>query len=134
MIGHLLYTILGFVYAAVFTSCGQHILMYFDKGQPFDKGYWMVWGLWIVIPALACGVLEKLTTLATMREHESLFDTDPLTTVLETAAQGIPAFFRGVLYGIGVLIANVIIDAVLLMNLVREVLNALGLPYPPGAA
>lgn len=127
---HALYTILGLIYAATFTSFGQHALRYFDKEITFDMGYWPMWGLWLLIPALVCGVIEKFAGFATLREHESLFDTDPLTSIIETAAQGVPAFFRGVMYAAGIIVLNLILSSVTDMNIVRDVLDAVGLPYP----
>ncbi|GAB7081357.1 hypothetical protein [Megalodesulfovibrio paquesii] len=127
---YLLYVPLGVLYAAVFTSFGQHVLRYFDKEIPFDQHYWMVWGLWLVIPAVLCAFLEKVATLATLREHESLFDTGPVTSIIETVAQGVPAFFRGFLYAIPLILLNWAADAFLAKNLVREAIALLGLPMP----
>lgn len=130
MLQYLLYLPLGLVYAAVFTSFGQHVLRYFDKEIPFDQHYWIVWGLWLGIPAVVCAVVEKLATIATLREHESLFDTGPVTSIVETVAQGVPAFFRGFLYSIIILLINWAAAAFLQMNPVRDVIHSLGLPIP----
>ncbi len=127
---HVLYTILGLVYSAVFTSFGRHVLRYFDKSIPFDQGYWPMWGLWIIIPALICAVIEKFAGLATLREHESLFDTDPLTGIVETAAQGVPAFFRGFLFAAGLIVLNLITISAFDYNFVQQIADTLGLPLP----
>lgn len=131
MLLHALYFILGLVYSAVFTSFGRHVLRYFDKEIPFDQSYWPMWGLWIVIPALICAVIEKFAGMATLREHESLFDTDPLTSIIETAAQGLPAFFRGFLFAAGLIILNIISESAFQYNFVQKVADSLGLPLPP---
>lgn len=130
MLRYILYIPLGLVYAAVLTSFGQHVLRYFDKEIPFDQHYWAVWGLWLAIPAVVCAVIEKLATIATLREHESLFDTGPITSVIETVAQGVPAFFRGMLFAFGIIILNIVSDSFLHANPVRDVIVSLGLPLP----
>ena len=130
MLNYLLYIPLGLVYAAVWTSFGQHVLRYFDKEIPFDQHYWVVWGLWLAVPAVVCAVIEKLASIATLREHESLFDTGPITSIVETVAQGVPAFFRGSLYAFGLILLNLMADSLLKMNPVRDIIVSLGLPLP----
>ncbi|MFW5734028.1 MAG: hypothetical protein ACOCWR_03110 [Oceanidesulfovibrio sp.] len=125
----IMYVGLGFIYAAVYYSLFVVIIRYFDTAQPVDVGNWVTWGLFIAIPALIASVAEKLLNIFDLREHESLLDTDPITGIIEVVSQGIPAFFRGTIWAVGLLIVNGI--AMLLLadfNMVRDIATGLGMP------
>ncbi len=122
-----MYAVVGIIYSAVFMSSGSYILRYFDSRTPVDMSMWPVWGIALLLPAVIAAVVEKLMLLADMREHESFFDTDPVTTIIEMFSQTIPMVFRGVMWGACILVGNVIVDYLVDVNFLLKVATTLGL-------